>query len=58
MNIERKYILLEKTIDGKKWIRKQFKNHREMLKYKQAKRLAQLTEGALRNQGFFLIFIN
>jgi hypothetical protein len=32
-------VILEKTIDGKKWIRKQFKNRQEMLKYKTAKRL-------------------
>mgnify|MGYP001340194966 CR=1 FL=1 len=32
-------VILEKTVDGKKWIRKQFKNRQEMLKYKTAKRL-------------------
>ena len=33
-------VILEKTVDGKKWIRKQFKNRQEMLKYKRVKRLA------------------
>ena len=33
-------VLLEKTVDGKKWIRHQFKNRQELLKYKRVKNLA------------------
>ena len=33
-------VLPEKTGDGKKWIRHQFKNRQELLKYKRVKNLA------------------
>ena len=39
MNIERKYVLLEKSINGKKWIRKLFTSKLKLLAYQRMKRL-------------------
>lgn len=39
MNNERKYILLEKSTDGKRWIRQEFKSKSELYRFRQAKKL-------------------
>ena len=56
MNNERKIVKLEKSVNGKKWIRKVFTSKDKLLAYLKLKNHKQLDEGALRNQGFFLIF--
>ena len=39
MKNERKYILLEKSIDGKRWIRQEFSSKSELYRFRQAKRV-------------------
>jgi len=39
MNVEHKFILLEKSVDGKRWIRKTFKSRASLVAFRQAKLL-------------------
>jgi hypothetical protein len=39
MNNECKYVLLEKSTDGKRWIRQEFKSKAELYKFRITKKL-------------------